>query len=201
MKKIHSLRNALVRVRATSIALAVSVGTIATGSAYAASCQTMLQGHLDWVTATPSGYSRTLGVSMVSNFASNFASNTTPLPEATYLNTTLNKGGWIFSNSLVGTGEALFNNREWTENCNGFFCPSHPFDPAQTDTWSMFLTPSSSSMVLSRGGTTLNIPLDCETNLSSGTYTRYIQFGNFKFPVSKTKYVLSLYRNQIMLPK
>lgn len=191
----HSLQRAINSVPAVLLLLT----GLATGNSYAASCQSMLQGHYNWVTSTPGGYDRTLAVIMVSDYASRFVSDSMASPEATYFTATVDKGGWIFQNSLVGSGNALFNNRTWSNSSWGY--PSYPFDPNDPDKWSVFLNPSSSSMSLVRDGTTLSIPLDCTGNLASGVYASYLQIGSFKYYTGDTRYVVSISRSQYQLPK
>lgn len=182
-------------------ALALSIGAAGNAHAHGKSCDNQLITEKNWLSNLSSDYTRSIGVVMVSNTAASQNFNATSRPEATYLNTHLNKGNWIFSGTLAGSGRALFNNREWTEDCGEFACPIHPFDPDNTDTWIVALKPADSAMLLIKPGQTFTLPLICDDHLMTATYTKYKASGNFIFPVSKTKYVLSLYRIQTPIPR
>ena len=191
--------NRLVPVAAV---MALSAGGPA--QVHAASCNALLQSHINWLETTPSGYSRDLGLVMVSNEAGVF--NLTKFPQATYLAASLGVSSYL--GVLTGKGNALFNDRRWgpDPDCGSArdLCLKqdiYPFDPEQGEKWTVMLNHGNSMMILTRGGKTYQVPIDCDGNLMVGTYTTYGQYGSYKFPFKTTKYVLSLYRNEVALPK
>lgn len=171
-------------------AMVLSIG--AAGIAHAASCQNKLEQEISWLYNTPSGYVRNVGLVMVSNSAASNKSNSMPLPEVTYLSETLSTTNMNF----FGVDEALFNNRQWSMT-EGLSPELYPFDPQNTEYWAIWLSPANNSMYLKKGPTQeFTMPLDCDGNLMVATYTKYIAIGNALTPLSKTKYVLSLFRTE-----
>jgi hypothetical protein len=196
MKNINSLRY----IGITSVIFTTAT-ILASGSAYAdtVSCQDILGNHYTWANQAPNGYTRVINITMVSNYTDSFfATQNSTESEVTYINTALraktsSPSGISFSlPKLTGTGEAMFNTRKW-----GQVIPDNPFDPGQTDTWTINLTPLSNSLSLSgQNFGNRSIPLNCETSLISGTYIHYTPTGNFSLATGYTKYILHLSRNQ-----
>jgi|GEM_PF-4929293 len=180
-------------------AMAVSIGAMTASHTYAAtSCATLLKNHRTWIASPPSGYSRTLAATMVSNYARNWLSNSMSLPEATYYTARLRKASTSSTSPLGGGGYALFNNRVWYKP--GSLAPN-PFNPDKPDRWYTYLYPDYSSMRLYRNGTSYYLPLTCESNLVQALHTQYLNLGSYRYPISNTKYVMSITRNQMALPK
>lgn len=178
MKKNNSLKLRHV-VPALWIASSLTVGT-----AYAdASCQSVLQQQLDWLSQPASGtLEKHLLVSMVSNHADRFLQENYDgeREEATYFTSILwplrvPTGLYSFQTVLFGEGNALFNN----------------IYPEYKEQWKMMLLPSSNSMRLTRDDKTLNMLLGCIGNLATAVHSQYAQYGSFSVYLGSTRYVLS----------
>ena len=178
-------------------ALLFSLGILLSNQAKAASCQGYLQGEVNWVgQTTTTGTTRFVGLVLTSQDASRFTTLNASTPEVGYLATSLKKGNWIFSNSLVGSGNTLFNDHKWFQGFIG-----HPFSPFNIENWTVSLHPNANTLWVTRNGKTFIVAVDCVGHLIHGVYTRFVSFGNFKFPVSETHYAVSLTRNELALPR
>lgn len=177
-------------------ALLFSLGILISGQATAASCQSYLQNEVNWAGQAPGGTIRSVGLVMTANDANRFSTLNATTPEVGYLATSLKKGGWIFSNALVGSGNTLFNNHLWYQGFIG-----HPFNPNDTEKWTVSLHPTANTLWVARNGKNFIVSVDCVGHLISGTHTHFVSFGNFKFPIRDTHYTVSLTRKQYSILK
>lgn len=179
------------------ICAAVAAALLAGTSAASANCQNVIQGHVDWAEGVVPPENRTLSLTMVSNHAPAFDSPTTfTTREVTYTNAALNPGQGWFANTLIGNPSLLYNDRQWIEDCDGWFCPQHPFNPNQSETWLTVLNPSNSIMTLAKSGDSRLVNLSCDNaGFLEGYYTTYQQIGQFQWPIKTRKYVLSIERH------
>ena len=162
-------------------------------------CPDRLTAESNWLKNAPNGYTRSLGVVMVSNDTENPNVSSMKMPEVTYLtgdlkNVTTKRG----ATKLAGVGTTLFSSRAWVDYdaCKDSgeelcFAPSYPFNPKNTENWSYMLDLDKGSLLLQQPGKTLNLSLSCDSNLMTATHT---------FLNTKTKYVLSIHHNEAKIP-